>query len=72
MEATFDNLEAKAAPDTAAHLLLALEKCPTCDAHVVRINLVSYQADKQVVNNTINTLEKVEPAQHVQEGSHGV
>jgi hypothetical protein len=61
-EAVLAGLDAKAVSDTAAHIKITLLKCPTCEAHVVRVNLVNYSADKQVANNTISTLEKNEPA----------
>lgn len=54
-------LDAKPAPDTAAHIAITVLKCPTCEAHVVRMNLVNYQVDKQVANNVIFTLDKFEP-----------
>lgn len=59
--ALMTQLDATPAPGTAAHVEFTLEKCPTCDAHIVRVNLVNYTADKQVANSTIATLEKIEP-----------
>lgn len=59
-EAILADLDAKAAPDTAAHVAITLLKCPTCDAHVMRVNLVNYKIDKQVANSQISTLEKIE------------
>lgn len=59
--ALLDDLDAKPIPGTAAHVVLTLQKCPTCDAHVVQATLVNYTADKKVANRTISRLEKIEP-----------
>jgi len=61
-EAVLAGLDANAAPGTAAHLAIVLEKCPTCEAHVVRVNLQTYTADKEVAQNAIATFDKIEPA----------
>jgi hypothetical protein len=60
-EAVLADLDAQPATDTAAHIVITLEKCPTCDAHVVRVNLVNYTAAKELANSSIGTLEQFEP-----------
>jgi hypothetical protein len=54
-------LDTRAASGTAAHLVCILHKCPICDAHVVQVNLVNYNVDKQVANRSIGKLDKIEP-----------
>jgi hypothetical protein len=56
-----EDLDAKPESGTAAHVQVVVEKCPTCEAHVVRFNLVNYNVDKQVINSPIRVLDKIEP-----------
>jgi hypothetical protein len=54
------DLDGNPAPAAAAHVAITLEKCPNCDAHIVKVNLVNYTVGKQVANTAIGTLEKMQ------------
>lgn len=57
---------AKLAPqpdaNSAARLLFEIEKCPTCEAHRVKLTLENYTIDKKSNTKLLATLDKIEPA----------
>lgn len=66
-EAFVAQLAPKADANAAARVLFAVDKCPTCEAHLVKLTLENYTIDKKSNTKLLLALDKIEPPQ--QEGA---
>jgi hypothetical protein len=60
-EAFVAQLAPQADKKAAARVLFAVEKCPTCDAHQVKVSLINYTIDKDSNTSVLVTLDKITP-----------
>lgn len=60
VEALVAKLDPAADKTATARVLVAVEKCPTCESHVVTLTMLNYTVDKQDNSTVLQMIEKFE------------